>query len=153
LLATVFVGACSSPSPPLRNPEAEQVAHERELELMRIKLVGPTWGLVQIHWMGGGATVPSQPEWYTLQFSDDGQVQVRADCNRGHGAWTTTGRGKLQLGPLAVTRAFCGDDPVNQRFLPDLEKVRSVEFTETRMRLIAPVDDVVLEFEPLSAGD
>jgi heat shock protein HslJ len=129
------------------------VAHERELELMRIHLVGPTWGLVQIHWLGGGASVPSQPDWFTLKFSDEGQVQVRADCNQGHGTWSSTGRDGLRFGPLAVTRAFCGDDPVNQRFLRDLAEVHSATFTEEQMHLTTRVDDAVLVFEPLQDGD
>lgn len=151
-LALLLV-ACTQPSPPLRNAEAENVANERELELLRIDLVGPIWALVRIHWMGGGATVPSQPEWYTLKFSADGQVQVRADCNRGHGTWTSAGRHKLQLGPLALTRAFCGDDPVNQRFLKDLAEVRSVEFTDEQMHLATRFDGVVLEFEQFEDGE
>lgn len=153
-IASFLIAACTSPSPPLRNAEAARVATERDLELLEVDLVGPTWGLVRISWFGGNATSPSEPEWFTLQFSRDGQVQVRADCNRGHGAWTSEGRRQLQLGPLALTRAHCGDDPVNRRFVGDLEKVRTVGFTdEGHMLLRAPSEDVTLEFEPLAAGE
>ena len=32
---------------------------------------------------------------------------ARLDCNRGRGTWKTGGTDRLELGPLAITRAMC----------------------------------------------
>jgi len=151
--SAMLVGACSTPSPPLRDAEAAQVASERERELLAVQLVGPTWALVRIQSMGGEVYVPSQPGDFTLRFTADGQVDVRADCNRGHGSWTGDGRSGLTFGPLATTRAYCGDESLDARFLSDLAHVRSVVFTEERMHLATMADGAILEFEALEAGE
>ncbi len=57
-----------------------------------------------------GAAVISDPQNYTLQFSDDGRVSVQADCNRCFGNYETNGNA-ITIGPaLGCTRAFCGED-------------------------------------------
>lgn len=149
----LVLAACRAPAPPLRDAEAAQVAAERELELLEVRLVGPTWALVRIRSMDDRVYVPSQRDAFTLRFTADGRVAVRADCNRGHGSWTSGGRHSLQLGPLATTRAYCGDESLDARFLRDLAHVRSVVFEGERMHLATMADGAILELEPIEAGD
>jgi heat shock protein HslJ len=56
-----------------------------------------------------GTTAIPNPGNYTLQFSEDGRVQVRADCNNCFGGYETNGNA-ITIGPLGCTRAFCGED-------------------------------------------
>jgi heat shock protein HslJ len=56
-----------------------------------------------------GTTAIPNPGNYTLQFSEDGRVQVRADCNSCFGDYETNGNA-IAIGPLGCTRAFCGED-------------------------------------------
>jgi heat shock protein HslJ len=56
----------------------------------------------------GSTTIPN-PDNYTLHFSADGSAQVRADCNTCSGGYETNGNA-IAIGPLACTRAYCGED-------------------------------------------
>jgi len=68
-------------------------------------LGGTSWQLVKFR--GGDDTVlmPDDKAKYTIAFAADGSVNVRFDCNRGRGTWTSPGPNQLQFGPLALTRA------------------------------------------------
>lgn len=46
---------------------------------------------------------------YTAEFSADGRLTVRADCNQCSGSYSTSGT-TLEIGVLACTRAYCGDE-------------------------------------------
>jgi heat shock protein HslJ len=83
----VFAAACSSGTSPSELWQAQGM-----------------WKLQAI----GSSTIPN-PDSYTLHFSGDGRVQVRADCNHCSGGYETNGNA-ITIGPLACTRAYCGDD-------------------------------------------
>jgi heat shock protein HslJ len=42
------------------------------------------------------------PDRYTLRFGSDGRVALRADCNRGTGAYSMSADRKLALKPVAL---------------------------------------------------
>jgi heat shock protein HslJ len=60
-------------------------------------------------------SVPS-PERFTLQFSEDGRLTMRADCNTCVGSYQMSAT-ELRAGALACTRAFCGSESLDQEFL------------------------------------
>lgn len=66
-------------------------------------LMGTVWKLQQIQMNDGSLTVPDAPENYTVEFMDDGNVVVQADCNQGRGSFTTTDN-RLSIGELATDR-------------------------------------------------
>ena len=70
-------------------------------------LAGTSWQLVKFQ--GGDDTVlmPDDKTKYTLAFGADGFVSARIDCNRGRGTWRSAGKGQLEFGPMASTRAMC----------------------------------------------
>jgi len=83
------------------------------------RLIGVTW-----YWLGtlmndGARFDPADPRRYTVQFTSDGHVAVRADCNRGAGTYTVSGQ-RITISPLAVTRAACPPGSLDQRFLTNL---------------------------------
>lgn len=51
----------------------------------------------------GASFEPTDPSRYTVEFTSNGRVVVRADCNRGTGAYTLRGH-TITLTPVAVTR-------------------------------------------------
>lgn len=120
-------------------------------------LAGTAWQLVRItttdpatHQATGSDTAePRNPAEYTLRFDADGRVAVRADCNRGGGSWTTDGA-SLSFGPLAMTRVMCPPGSLHDRFVAALASVRSFVLADGRLRLAAPADGPVIEFEPLA---
>ena len=71
--------------------------------------------------LSGGTTVPvPDPGSYTVRFNADESVDIQADCNRCMGSYETDGR-SLSFGPLACTRAFCGDDSLDSQYIAALE--------------------------------
>ena len=71
-----------------------------------------------------GSTAIPDPANYTLQFSEDGRVQIRADCNNCIGDYETNGNA-ITIGPLGCTRAFCGADSFFDEFVAGLESASS----------------------------
>jgi heat shock protein HslJ len=65
-----------------------------------------TWRLVSLRETGQAEVAVSHPELFTAELTADGQVNLRADCNRCHGTYTAGDR-RLSVGAMACTRAFC----------------------------------------------
>lgn len=86
-------------------------------------IVGTTW-----HWF---RTLDPERSWeapdptrYTLMLGADGRALVRADCNRGSGAYTLQD-GRLELGAIATTKMLCADaNGLDDRFLRQLRGIR-----------------------------
>lgn len=112
-------------------------------------LAGTAWKMVRFQ--GGDDTIvtPDDPAKYTLQFGADGGVSVRFDCNRGRGAWKTSGASQLELGPLALTRALCPPGSLHDRLVKDWGFVRSYVLKDGRLFLSLMADGGIYEFEPL----
>jgi heat shock protein HslJ len=83
------------------------------------RLVGITWSWRGTLMNDGARFQPHDPSRYTVQFTSNGGVVVRADCNRGKGAYTLRGH-TITIPPLAVTRAMCPPGSLDQRFVRDL---------------------------------
>jgi heat shock protein HslJ len=84
------------------------------------RIVGFTW-----YWRrtarGDGAQVePSDPRRYTVQFTSNRRVAVRADCNRGTGTYELSGR-TITISRLGMTKMMCSSGSLDQRFLADLQ--------------------------------
>jgi len=86
------------------------------------RLVESTW-YWQGTWMGDGSQVtPDDPGRYTVQFSRDGKVAVRADCNRGAGTYDRRGQ-SLTMSVRAITRAACRRGSLESPYLTQLNAV------------------------------
>lgn len=81
----------------------------------------PTW-----HWqrakLDGREIVAAAPDRYTLKFEGGGRVLLRADCNRGSGAYEVSG-GAMKLSPAAVTKMGCPPGSQDREFLQALSRV------------------------------
>jgi heat shock protein HslJ len=115
------------------------------------ELAGTAWQLVNIASMDDTDYRPDVPSNYTLALGSDGTVSIRADCNRGTGAWSSDGPGQLRFGPIASTRALCPPGSLSERYLAQFEWVRSYVMREGRLYLATMADGSIIEFEP--AGD
>ena len=78
------------------------------------------WELVEL---SDGVSVPS-PENYLVQFTADGIVRAKADCNLCNGTYEAEGN-KLSLGPLACTRAYCGPSSFFDEYTKVLQSASS----------------------------
>lgn len=111
-------------------------------------LENTAWQLVQIMSMDDSVFTPQEPDRYLLKFEQEGRLSVRVDCNRGQGSWMTEGPGQLEFGPLATTKALCSPNSLHDRFLSDLQYVRSYVFKNGHLFLATMADGAILEFEP-----
>jgi heat shock protein HslJ len=64
-------------------------------------------------------SVPSDPSHYTVTFNADGTLNIRADCNRGGGTFSTEGK-RITIDVTHTTRAMCPPDSLEQTFIDDL---------------------------------
>jgi para-nitrobenzyl esterase len=114
------------------------------------ELGNTAWQLVEIQAADGGVTRPDERSKYTIAFGEGGRLAVRLDCNRGTGTWDAR-EGRLEIGPLATTRAMCPPGSLGDRFGHDLGLVRSYATDGGRLSLTAPGGIYVLE--PLPGPD
>jgi len=74
------------------------------------------WRLQSLAGADGSVLTIGDPSLFTLTLTDDGKVQVRADCNRASGGYRISGN-TLSIGAMASTKAYCSTAPVDQQFL------------------------------------
>ena len=111
-------------------------------------LDGTSWQLVKFQ--GGDDTVvrPDDKSKYTLAFGADGTVSARIDCNRARGAWKSPEKGRLEFGPMAVTRAMCPPGSLHDQIVKQLPYIRSYVIKDGHLFLSLMADGGIYEFEP-----
>ncbi len=117
-----------------------------------LELAGTAWQLRSIQSMDDNLYVPRPKAKFILWFLPDNSLAVEADCNRGQGSWRQD-QSSLSLGPIALTRALCEDSSMQDRFIGDLEYVRSFVINDRRLFLATMADGAILEFDAIQATD
>ena len=136
--AVMLMAACASTS---KSPSATPAAASASLE-------GSSWRLVQIA-MSDGVTRPAiDRSRYTIGFGRDGVLNVRFDCNRGRGSWTSSGPNQVEFGTLALTRAMCPMGSLHDELVRQWPNVRSYVVKDGRLYLSLMADGGTIEFEP-----
>jgi heat shock protein HslJ len=95
-------------------------------------LIGPTWRLASIN---GREALPGVR--VTAVFGADDRVAGTAGCNRYVGRGAASGS-RLDVGPLAMTRMFCGADGVmdqEQAYVAALENAKAYRIDGARLTL------------------
>jgi heat shock protein HslJ len=111
-------------------------------------LQGTSWRLVKFEGGDGTTVTPDDRSKYTLEFQDRGRLATRIDCNRGSGAWTTSGPAGLTFGPLALTRAQCPPGSLHDLIVNHWPLVRSYVLEKGHLFLSLMADGGTYEFEP-----
>ena len=111
-------------------------------------LGGTSWQLVKFQGGDDKVLTPDDRSKYTLAFNTDGTVSARIDCNRGRGGWKSAGRGRLEFGPMAITRAMCPPGSLHDQIVKQLPYVRSYVLLDGRLFLSLMADGGTYEFEP-----
>ena len=112
-------------------------------------LAGRTWQLVEIVSMDDRVDTPDDRSLYTVKFVADGTVQIRADCNRGTGSWTSSAPGKLEFGQIAATQALCLPGSLHDSYMAQFPWVRSYVMKDGHLFLATMADGSIIEFEPV----
>jgi len=114
-------------------------------------LTGTTWQLVKFQGGDDTTLTPDDRTKYTLEFSADGGVSTRLDCNRGRGSWTSAGPGQIRFGPLALTRAMCPPGSMDDQIVKNWDSIRSYLIRDGHLFLSLMADAGTYEFEPAAA--
>ena len=119
------------------------------------RLAGTDWQLVEFQSMDDsiGTIRPDDPAQFTMRLNDDGTVNMRLDCNRGTGTWSSEpgasgDSGRFTFGPLAATRALCPPPNLDERIARDAEYVRSYLLKDGRLYLSLMADAGIYAWEP-----
>jgi para-nitrobenzyl esterase len=115
-----------------------------------VNLAGTSWKIVRFQGGDDTARTPDDPAKYTVAFAADGTMSVRFDCNRGRGAWKSPQKGRLEFGPMALTRAMCPPGSLHDQLLKHWPYVRSYVLRDGRLYLSLMADGGVYELERLS---
>ncbi len=113
-------------------------------------LPGRTWQLVEIVSMNDEVAAPEERSLYTIVFKSDGTAQIKADCNRGTGGWTSSSPGKLEFSRIAATRALCPPNSLHDSFMALFPYVRSYVVKDGHLFLATMADGSITEFEPVA---
>jgi para-nitrobenzyl esterase len=89
---------------------------------------------------------PGEPQQYTLTFTREGRVAMRADCNRGNGTYVVGVDRRITFGLFALTRAACPPGSQSDRFVRDVGRSTSYFVRNAELYLEMPVDSGTLRF-------
>jgi heat shock protein HslJ len=96
-------------------------------------ILDQTWHLVSIERAGLPPLVVDDPSRYTLRLESE-RALVQSDCNSCNGTQALD-ESMLQVGPLACTRAFCGEDSLDPLFPQALDGTHRVSVSGSELRL------------------
>ncbi len=114
-------------------------------EYLAHPLIGEIWILSEIQYMNDTQAVPANPQDYTVQFLPGGILAVQADCNQVSGTYTVNGvQLAIQLG--ASTKAFCGEESLDQKFLEGLAMSASYIVEGDQLFVATQMDSSIMNF-------
>jgi para-nitrobenzyl esterase len=113
-------------------------------------LAGTSWQLVKFEGSDDNSVTPDDRSKYTIEFSADGQLSARIDCNRGRGTWKSSGRSQIEFGPMALTRAQCAPGSMHDHIVKQWENIRSYVLKDGHLFLSLKADGGIYEFEPMA---
>jgi heat shock protein HslJ len=98
-------------------------------------IVTGAWKLQSLTRSDSTVVTVSQPERFTVEFTDANRISLRADCNRGFGSFTSNGNA-ISVGPVAITKAYCVETaPLDDEFVGLLNGDNAVTSTATSLQL------------------
>jgi heat shock protein HslJ/membrane-bound inhibitor of C-type lysozyme len=114
-------------------------------------LAGTSWQLVSFKGADGRTVKPDDGSKYTIAFAGDGMVAMQIDCNRGAGPWKSPGPGRLELGPLAVTRALCLDQSMFDQIVGDIAKIQTYAIRNGHL-FLGLMSGGAYEYQPMAGA-
>ena len=112
-------------------------------------LADTSWQLVKIQGGDDTTLTPDDGANYTIAFHADGTVSARIDCNRGRGRWKSFGPNRLELSPLALTRAMCPPGSLHDHIVKHWQHIRSYVIRDGHLFLSLMADGGIYEFESM----
>lgn len=129
LLCTIMMAGCS-------NPTAQTDPAD---------LIGPVWTLRQVQIFGSSNLDTNNDQVYTMEFSTDGWVSGRYDCNTYDATYTIVGGDVIEIDMISITEIYCGDPPAYEQYFLFHESY-TFEINDDSLRLLHSANGVVLIF-------
>jgi uncharacterized lipoprotein YbaY len=108
-------------------------------------LTNTVWQLQHIQYNNDTLLEASDPEHYTIEFLDDGQLSIRADCNQVLGTYTVDESSlAIALGP--TTLAACPPESIDQEYLQALQGAAIYFFEEGDLLIDLKFDTGIMRF-------
>ncbi len=125
-------GTVPAEPPAEETPAVEQPTAEPPSAETATGLTGVVWQWTEFQDTAelNNLIVPN-PANYTLQFNEDGSLNLVADCNTGSTTYVLDGNVlTINMNTIAITRAMCAEDSLDTQFLAFLNDVRTMVITE-----------------------
>ncbi|MCX6027860.1 MAG: YbaY family lipoprotein [Chloroflexi bacterium] len=110
-------------------------------------LTGVVWTWQGLVMNNDTTETPDDPATYTLEFLADGNVSIKADCNRAMGGYKVEGN-KLTFGPLAATLVECQPGSLYNEYLKRLGDVQGYLIQDGKLILELKMGSGSLKFMP-----
>lgn len=108
------------------------------------QLTNTVWQLEQIQY-SDGKQLEATPGDYTIQFADDGQLSIRADCNQAGGSFTEDSNSlSINLGPM--TLAPCPPESIDNDYLQALQNSGGYFFQNGNLFIDIQADIGTMQF-------
>ncbi len=118
-------------------------------------LADTEWRLVKIQSMDDTTDTvsPKDRALYVMRLNSDGTVNMRLNCNRANGTWSSeassnNASGRFEFGPLATTRALCPLPTLDEQIVADAKYVRSYLLKNDKLYLSLFADGGIYTWEP-----
>jgi len=109
------------------------------------RITGTVWQWAQTLYNDDRKAVPAYPENYTLQFREDGTLNVKADCNLKGGAYSTDGK-LISIEITHSTMAACPEDSLEDEFVRNLTAAAIFFFKDNDLYLDLKYDTGMMQF-------
>ncbi len=115
------------------------------------ELVGTVWQWEQTAMNNDDTFVPDSPSDYTVEFKDDGTVNIKADCNTANGTYTFDGSSITMNDPFAMTMAMCPPGSLSEEFVKQLTGIAIYFFEGENLYLDLKFDSGTMKFSPMKS--
>jgi heat shock protein HslJ len=127
LAAVLSLAACAQPIAPSATSPSQAATSAAALT--------GAWRLQSLTRPDSTVVPVSEPDRFTVEFVENNRLALRADCNRGFGGFSTNGN-TISLGPVAITKAYCGETaPFDDEYVRLLGGDNVVTVTATSLDL------------------
>ncbi len=109
-------------------------------------LTGSIWELQQIQMSDGTLLTANSPQNYTAEFAEDGQVFVKADCNRAIGQFTEFADGRITVSLGPTTQAACPEGSISPQFLQAMNNASFFFFQNDDLFVDLKFDSGTMQF-------
>ena len=110
-------------------------------------IVGRIWKWQHSRYSNDTESVPPKPDHYTFQLLPDGNISVRADCNRAGGTYRIENQ-QITIEITHSTMAACPPDSLEQTFLKDLNAAAIYFIREGTLYIDMIYDSGTMAFRP-----